>query len=85
MRKKTRILLFNNFFTNGGVEVFLKNLAEYLANADYEVTVAATPRSETDRDHPFGSKIKYVWRPFLKKGIKKLSPAWFLIICVISS
>ena len=76
--KKKRILLYNNFFTNGGVEVFLKTLAEYLAKANYDVTVAATPRSTTDHHQPFGSNIRYVWRPFLKKGIKKHSLAWFL-------
>lgn len=76
--KKKRILLYNHFFTYGGAEVFLKSLAEYLANVGYDVTVAAAPTTKNDFHHPYGRKVKYVWRPSPKKGTKKYSPIWFL-------
>lgn len=75
--KKKRILLYNHFFTYGGAEVFLKSLAEYLANVGYDVTVAAAPTMKNDFHHPYGRKVKYVWRPSPKKGTKKYSPIWF--------
>ena len=68
---KKRILLYSNFFTYGGGEVFLRNIAEYLAKVGYDVTVAATPQTKADFHQPYGSNIKYVWRPFLKRGLIK--------------
>lgn len=59
------------------MEVFLKCLAEYLANEGYDVTVTATPRTKAERHHPYGPKVKCVWRPFLKSGVKKFTPLWF--------
>ena len=77
MRKK-RILLYNYYFTFGGAEVFLKYLAKYLADVGYDVTVAAAPRVKEDYHHPFGPKVRYVWRPSPKRGPKKHSVAWIL-------
>lgn len=75
MRRK--ILLYNNHFIDGGVEVFLKCVAEYLADSGYDVTVVAQPRTKAERHHPYGPKVRCVWRPFLKSGVKKHTPFWF--------
>lgn len=77
MPLKKRILFYNNFFVDGGVEVFQKCLAQYLADKGYCVTCVATPRTQNDRHHPYGPKVKCVWRPFLKPGVKKYSLIWF--------
>ena len=74
---KRKILFYNNHFFDGGVEVFLKCVAEYLADTGYDVTVVATPRTKAERNHPYGPKVKCVWRPFLKSGVKKYTPFWF--------
>ena len=75
---KKKILFYNNYFTYGGAEVFQKYLAEYLANNGYDVTVAAAPHTKNDYHHPYGRGVKCVWRPLLKKGMKKYSLIWFL-------
>ncbi len=76
MTLKKRILFYNNFFVDGGVEVFQKCLAQYLADIGYDVTCVATPRTRNDRHHPYGPKVKCVWRPFLRPGMKKYSFIW---------
>lgn len=78
MKKRKSILFYNNYYTYGGTEVFLKYLARYLSDRGYDVTVAAAPRVKADFHKPYGPGIKYVWRPFLKRGVKKHSLIWFL-------
>ena len=74
---KRKILFYNNHFFDGGVEVFVKTVAQYLADDSYDVTVVATPMTKAERRHPYGPKIRYVWRPFLKSGVKKHTLFWF--------
>ena len=76
--KKPRILFYNNFYSSGGVEVFLHNLSGYLAENGYDVTVAAAPRYKADFHHPFGPKVKSVWRPLLDPRYKRHSLPWIL-------